>query len=127
MAASEAVPEACCKRRGPDRLDCRKPGQAINQSPRARLDQSFPERRRVAEVAGRYDDPIGWFPAELLHGLQDDRFLTFQSKWIDRVEQVDAQLATGLVHQLEAAVEVASHDQHARSIRDRLRHLADGD
>jgi hypothetical protein len=89
-----------------------------------RFAQCFPERSGVAEISGRENDPVRRFPCQLLEQLEDDGFLTLDTKWVDGVQEIHAQLLARLLDQAKTIIEVASHQQCFGAIGERLRQLS---
>ena len=84
LRANGAAPAACTAARR---------GRRVISPHALRLAQRLPERGGVAQVAGRQHDPVRRIPAELLQHLEHDRLLPLEAERVDRVEQVDAELA----------------------------------
>ncbi len=81
------------------------------------------QRRGVAEVAARQDDPVGHLPVELLDDLDADRLLAFEAQRVHRVGEVDHALGREALDDLHAAVEVGIQAEHERAVRERLDEL----
>src|SRR5947207_1884044 len=106
MPLREVLAEAAIERIRAVRLDRRKPRHLRDPSAVVRLDQRLAERASVTEVARGDDDPVGCFPFEVLKKLPDDRLLPFESKRIDRVDQVNPELLRRLENQTHRRIEV---------------------
>src|SRR6185312_13413183 len=59
--------------------------------------------------------------------LEDDGLLSFEAKRIDRIDQIDAELARGCARKGQAGIEVAAHEQRPRTVRQSLRELSHRD
>ena len=89
-------------------------GQArhpVDEAQLLELAEGLAEGAGVAQVARWQDDPVGRFPAQLLHRLEDDALLPLQAEGVERIQQVDAQLVADPAHQLHGSVEIALHLQ----------------
>ena len=74
------------------RLNYCQPRHPINESGGMQLAQSLAECGNITEIAARQHDPIGRYPVSLIHQLDDDRLLTFNSKWVNRIQQINAEV-----------------------------------
>ena len=69
----------------------------------------------------------GASPSALLRHLERDRLLTFQTKRVDRVEQIKPRPVRHFAHQPHRVVEIAVDLQHDRAVIERLREFAERD
>jgi hypothetical protein len=72
------------------------------------------------------NDPVGWVPVALIHHLDDDGFLSFDAKWVDRIEKVDAKLIGEGADQGQDLIEVRLHLESLRAVFERLRQFSVG-
>src|ERR1041384_5322100 len=77
------------ERRGACRLHDGDLRLAIDQSSLQQLAKAFAERGAVAKVSTRQDELIWHLPLELLGKFERDCLLSFNAKWIDRVDEVN--------------------------------------
>src|SRR6266550_28582 len=124
MPLGEVLAKAAIERIRAVRLNRREPGHLRDPPVVARLDERLAERARVAEVAGGDDDPVGRVPLEVLEQLPDDRLLALESKRINGVDEVDAELLRRLEDQAHRRVEVAADLQAECAVRERLREFS---
>src|SRR4051812_43360291 len=106
MPLREVLAKAAIERIRAVRLNRCEPRHLRDPSVVARLDERLAERARVAEVAGRDDDPVGGVPLEVLQQLPDDRLLALEPERIDGVDEVNAELLRRLEDQAHRYVEV---------------------
>ena len=116
MASRESLGKSLSKGGSACGLHCGEPRQPVYQAERLSLDQRFAECRSVTEVARREHDPVGRIPVQLMQQLEDDRLLPFDPKWIDRVQEIDAEAGTGLFGEPEAGVEITADQEGLRSV-----------
>ena len=99
------------------------PREARDEAELAHHLEAGVERRGVAEVAAREDDPVGRLPVELLDDLDRHRLLPLDPERVHRVREVDEASARELLHDGHAAVEVRLEREDARAVRERLHEL----
>ena len=83
------------------------------------LNQGLAKSTRIAQIAARYDDPVGDLPAEPLQYSIDDGLLAFETERIDGIHQIDAETVGDLPDALHGIVEVAE-DLDRRALHDRV-------
>src|SRR5438876_3761593 len=123
FSLSEAAAKAPRKRRSALRLHRGQPGNGIDQSGLPRQPKSGAEGRGVAEVSRWKHDPIWRTPSELLQQLEDDCRLAKDAKRVDRVGKVDTEAFRRFAGEAQTVIEVATYEQRARAVRQRLREL----
>ena len=116
MASRESLGKSLSKGAAPAACTAASRGSRSIRPSDLSLDQRFAECRSVTEVARREHDPVGRIPVQLMQQLEDDRLLPFDPKWIDRVQEIDAEAGTGLLGEPEAGVEIAADQEGLRSV-----------
>ena len=112
------------KRRGAFGLDHSQSRDLADEAELAQFAQRLSECRRVAEIAAGQHNPIRRIPIALVQHFEDDRFLAFNAKRIDGIEQVNAEPVGQHAHQRQDLIEVGLHLKSARAVFQGLRQLA---
>src|SRR5689334_3246613 len=87
------------------------PRRVSDEADLHRLSNGLPERRSVAKVSGREHDPVWRGPVQLLENLEDDRLLSLETEWVDRVEELDPKTRARLSRKRKTIVEVAADEK----------------
>src|SRR5690349_23098491 len=95
----------------------------VNQPACDELTKTLSKRGTVPEISAGHNQMIRRAPLELLHQFECNRLLTFNAKWIDRVDEIDRLILSKLANQVHARVEIAVDFQYLRAIIQRLREL----
>src|SRR4051812_35126364 len=82
------------------------------------------ERAAVTQVSAGHNDPVWHGPLQCLEHTKHDRLLTFKTKWVNAVDQVNAELSADLLHAFHRIVEIACDLDRERTVVERLRKLA---
>ena len=97
--------------------------QLRDQAELAHHQEAVAERADVAEVTTGQDDPVWHLPLELLHDLDCDGLLPFNSQAVHRIRQVDVLMLRDLLDGGHAAIEVGVQGKNQSPVRERLDEL----
>src|SRR5206468_11256320 len=100
--------------------------EPVEDGRRSVLPEAPPQGGDVAGVAHRDRERVRWL-RELVADLEGGGLLPLDPVRVDRVDELDGVRLRQLANDLERPVEVPAQRDHARSVNQRLRELADRD
>src|SRR5690606_18743361 len=109
---------------GLDRRDAR---QAVDQANLVCLGERLAKGGGVAEVAAGQGDDVRRLPVEIREDLEDDGLLALRTKRVDRVGEVDVELARQLSQEFQGEIEIAGDLYDGGAVGDGLAELASRD
>src|SRR6266568_4743707 len=116
FTSRKALDEATIERIRTTSLNGGEARHRANQRKLICLTEGFADGRGVAQIACRKNQPIGSLPTKLLQDFKANGFLTLDTKWVQRVEQVDTKFITDLLNETHGIIEIASYLNGGRSI-----------